>query len=512
MNTPQATDHLLNGATVETYRRAMTDAINLVSSSISDASQPVRHHGVPQHQHAVNAINLDSPTASLSHALNELREIYTQHAVYFHHPDYVAHLNCPVLLPAVAAEAVISAVNSSLDTWDQSIAGTAIEERLIRWTADQIGFGPDADGVFTSGGSASNLQALLLARGDAIERRTGRQGLENIPSDFLSHMVVFCTEESHFSVRKSVGILGMNRHNVVQVATDSSGRMNPEDLRAQLDQAVAADRIPMAVVATAGTTDRGAIDPVAALSEAVAPHQCWLHVDAAVGGGLLCSRQRRDLIAGVERADSVTVDYHKTYFQPVSASAIIVADAAKLRHVQWHAEYLNPQDGHYPNQVTKSLATTRRFDALKLWLTLRTVGADTIGDLFNRCLETSALSYMEICADPFFEALEAPSLNMVMFRYRPPGMTVTEADRVNPMIRDELFNKGRAIVAGTKHHGHYWLKLTILNPETSSDNVRLILSVLRDIGHDLAMTDGEALRQVSAAPSEHPSVQAVPVR
>ena len=146
----------------------------------------------------------------------------------------------------------------------------------------------------------------------------------------------------------------------------------------------------MAVVATAGTTDFGAIDPLTAVAGLCAAYGAWLHVDAAYGGGLLASPTRRHLLDGIEHADSVTVDYHKTWFQPVSSSALLVRDGRHLGHVTWHADYLNPKDAEHPNQVDKSLQTTRRFDALKLWLTLRIMGPDTIGGYVDDVIDLAA--------------------------------------------------------------------------------------------------------------------------
>ena len=208
---------------------------------------------------------------------------------------------------------------------------------------------------------------------------------------------IFASEDGHFSVQKSARLLGLGDAAVVTVPTDSDRRMDVGALSKALSDCVADGLVPMAVVATAGTTDFGAIDPLRTIAELCQLHDTWLHVDAAYGGGLLASQKLRHRLAGIERADSVTVDYHKTWFQPVSSSALIVRDGRHLGHVTWHADYLNPKDAAHPNQVDKSLQTTRRFDALKLWLTLRIMGPDQIGEYVEqagrprrrRCMRTS---------------------------------------------------------------------------------------------------------------------------
>ncbi|RYJ00566.1 MAG: aspartate aminotransferase family protein, partial [Actinomycetales bacterium] len=332
----------------------------------------------------VDPIDLDGPTLDLEGVLAELSEVYLDDAVWFHDPRYAAHLNCPVVVPALLAEVFVSAVNSSLDTWDQSAGGTLIERKLIDWTARRIGFGAESDGIFTSGGTQSNLQALLLARGQACLA-------ENDPTAplaaTLARLRIFATAESHFSVQKAASVMGLGAEAVVLVPTDHLHRMDPFALADSLASAAAHDLLPMAVVATAGTTDLGAIDPVDRIADVCRAHDTWLHVDAAYGGGLLASTRRRHLLAGIERADSVTIDFHKTWFQPVSSSAVIVRDAETMRHVTWHADYLNPKAAQLPNQVDKSMQTTRRFDALKLWTTLRMTGADAIGDMFDTTID-----------------------------------------------------------------------------------------------------------------------------
>ncbi|WP_278257666.1 aminotransferase class V-fold PLP-dependent enzyme [Nocardioides convexus] len=240
----------------------------------------------------------------------------------------------------------------SLDTFDQSVGGTFIERRLIEWTAARIGFGPEADGVFTSGGSQSNLQGLLLARGRHERVDAGR-------------LRILASAESHFSVQKSARLLGLGDEAVISVPTDERHRLDPVALERSLAACVDLHLVPMAIVATAGTTDFGAIDPLPAIADLARAYDAWLHVDAAYGGGLLVSPTRRSRLDGIDRADSVTIDFHKTFFQPVSSSAIVVRDRATLRPATWYADYLNPRESTSPNQVDKSLQTTRRFDALK---------------------------------------------------------------------------------------------------------------------------------------------------
>ncbi|CAM5668995.1 Aminotransferase class V-fold PLP-dependent enzyme OS=Streptomyces alboniger OX=132473 GN=CP975_12495 PE=3 SV=1 [Streptomyces alboniger] len=469
--------HLLNDTTAEHYRRSATEGIERVAAKLATTSRPFTGVTVDALSSRIDEIDLDRPLHDTTAVLDELEDVYLRDAVYFHHPRYLAHLNCPVVIPAVLGEAILSAVNSSLDTWDQSAGGTLIERKLIDWTTARIGLGENADGVFTSGGTQSNLQALLLAREEAKPGREGREA-----ADSFSKLRVFASEVSHFSVKKSAKLLGLSQDAVVSIPVGDDKRMQTVALAQELERCVRDGLVPMAVVATAGTTDFGSIDPLPEIAELCDQYGVWMHVDAAYGCGLLASVKHRDRIDGIERADSVTVDYHKSFFQPVSSSAVLVRDASTLRHATYHAEYLNPRrmvHERIPNQVDKSLQTTRRFDALKLWMTLRVMGADGIGQLFDEVCDLAVEGFKLLAADPRFDVVVEPTLSTLVFRYIPAAVTdPSEIDRANLHARKALFASGDAVVAGTKVGARHFLKFTLLNPETTVDDMAAVLDLI----------------------------------
>ncbi|MFE7773036.1 pyridoxal phosphate-dependent decarboxylase family protein [Streptomyces sp. NPDC057445] len=461
--------HLLNDATAEQYRRSVTEGVERVANKLATTRRPFTGVTPDELAPVIAAVDLDKPLGDSAAALDELEQVYLRDAVYFHHPRYLGHLNCPVVIPAVLGEAVLSAVNSSLDTWDQSAGGTLIERRLIDWTTGRIGLGPAADGVFTSGGTQSNLQAMLLAR-------------EEAKTDDLSKLRIFSSECSHFSVQKSATLLGLGRDAVVSIPTDRDKRMQTVALAAELQKCKRDGLVPMAVVATAGTTDFGSIDPLPEIAELCSEYGAWMHVDAAYGCGLLASPTRRHRLDGIEHADSVTVDYHKSFFQPVSSSAVLVRDGITLRHATYHADYLNPRrtvEERIPNQVDKSLQTTRRFDALKLWMTLRVMGADGVGSLFDEVCDLAAEGWQLLAGDPRYDVVVEPRLSTLVFRYIPAQVTSpAEIDRANLYARKALFASGEAVVAGTKVDGRQYLKFTLLNPETTVHDIAAVLDLI----------------------------------
>jgi L-2,4-diaminobutyrate decarboxylase len=475
--------HLLNDQTAEHYRRSLTAGVDRVADKLSRTERPFTGITPSQLAPAVSGIDLEAPLGDPATALDELEDVYLRDAVYFHHPRYLAHLNCPVVIPAVLGEAVLSAVNSSLDTWDQSAGGTLIERRLIQWTTDRCGLGPGADGIFTSGGSASNLQALMLARDEACHLVQKNSATPPRTSEILPRLRILTSECSHFSIEKAATLLGLGAEAVICVPADDERRMSADALAREVERCEREDLVVMAVVATAGTTDFGSIDPLPEIADLCERVGHWLHVDAAYGCGLLVSATRRKMLEGIERADSVTVDYHKSFFQPVSSSAVLVRDRATLRHVTYYADYLNPSrmaEDAIPNQVDKSIQTTRRFDALKLWLTLRIMGADGVGELFDEVVDRAAEGWRLLNADPRFEVVTEPQLSTLVFRYLPPCGDESRTDQANLHAREALLASGEAIVASTVVDGLHYLKFTLLNPETSLTDIATVLDLIAE--------------------------------
>ena len=481
--TAAVTTGLLTARTADAYQELLGQVTRDVAERLRTVRAPSVGPDRRRLEQLVTDVDLDGPGVGDAAALTEADALYAGNAVWFHHPSYLAHLNCPVVLPAVAAEAMLAAINTSVDTYDQSLVATLMEQRLVRWTAGRIGF-EAGDGVFTSGGTQSNLQALYLARARA-ERETGEARALLLPC-----LRVLTTQAAHFSVSRSATLLGLRGDAVLTVPADDEGRMDVAALHEALDALGAAGERAMAIVATAGTTDRGTIDPLPAIADAARAHGTWLHVDAAYGGGLLLSRTRRHLLDGIERADSVTVDYHKTCFQPVSSSALVVRESADLAATTHHADYLNPaaeaaSEDAEPNQVDKSLQTTRRFDALKLWTTLRSLGPDAIGDMVDAVCDLAVEVRDLLEDDPDLHVLGSTDLSTVIFRFCPAHLDEARADELQPLIRRILFHSGRAMVARTTIDGTPWLKLTLLNPETTLLDVAAVLDLVRATGRGL---------------------------
>lgn len=399
------------------------------------------------------------------------------HSIRLDHPHTVAHLHCPPLTAGVAAELIIAALNPSMDSFDQAPAATVIERQLLRHLCDMMGLGPAAAGTFTPGATQSNFLGLLLAREAFCLRQWSRRPWREGVGDEARSLRILCSEASHFSVEKSAAQLGLGTQSVVRVACDAEFRLSPAALHEALARLRQEGLHAMAIVATAGTTDFGSIDPLAEMAAIARDAGAWLHVDAAYGGALVYSVRHRGKLTGIDAADSVSVDFHKLLWQPIGCGAFLLKDAAHFDFMKMHADYLNPEeheDAGVPDLVTRSLLTTRRFDALKLWVSLQWLGRTKLGEMMDSTLALAEAAARMIEAHPRLQLLHHPMLGCVVFRYVPANPAI-DADRINAAIRRGLFDAGRAVIGQTRVHGQTCLKLTCMNPDTKPAQLGLLL-------------------------------------
>src|SRR6476661_2866106 len=343
-------------------------------------------------------------------------------SVVVSHPNTAAHLHCPPLLAALAAEAVISALNQSMDSFDQAPMATLLEQKFVQWLTAEAGFPAGAGGTFTAGGTQSNYMGLLLARDAFLKSRFQWPAQKRGLPPEAARMRILCSEVAHFTVEKSAAQLGLGTDAVVRVAVDDDFRMRPESLRTALDDMRGRNLLPFAIVATAGTTDFGSVDPLPEIAALAYSAGAWLHVDAAYGGALLFSQRHRKKLEGIASADSVGIDFHKLFWQPIPASAFLLRDAGHFELIEQHADYLNPEtheEQGIPNLVTNSLLTTRRFDVLKLWLSFQMMGRRKLSAMIDRTLELAVHAADEVCRTSTLQLVHGASLSTVVFRYVP---------------------------------------------------------------------------------------------
>ncbi|GCF15890.1 aspartate aminotransferase family protein [Haloarcula mannanilytica] len=474
--------------TLETFEAAVETACCAIRESYLPAATPYTGASISEVRSELADIDcLPETGTGLESAIERVGEQLLSNAVGFHDPQYVAHLQCPPSIPGIAAELLLAASNQSLDTWGESPSGTVLEQRFVNQLAKVYGFPDTADGVFTSGGTQSNFAALLLARNRHLDVNHGVDAQSAGVPEAAGDLRILCSEAAHFSVAQAASHLGLGENAVVGVPTDNRHRMDLDALDETLAKIESSGGELAALVATAGTTDFGSIDPLDGLADRADRYDMWYHVDAASGGALAFSDRHADRLAGIKRADSLTVDFHKLFYQPVSCGAILVRDETNYEYTGRNASYLNPADTDAPTPVSKSVQTTRRFDVLKPFLTFQAVGTSGVAACVERTANLASVAAQQIRSRSAFKLVTEPELTTVLFRYRPSVFPSNVEEKrwhseLTNEIRDRARKAGDAIVARTIVEGTPCLKFTFMNPKTTQDDIALILDTLAKHG------------------------------
>jgi L-2,4-diaminobutyrate decarboxylase len=404
-------------------------------------------------------------------------------AIHLAHPMYMGHQVAPPLPQAVLADALASLLNNSIAVWEMSPTGTVVEAAVIRWMAELLGFPGGSDGTIVSGGSAANLTGLLAAR-EAVFPGVWARGVA--ADSEAARAVVFTSSHAHYSLERALGVMGLPASAAVAVE-GADGRLDPESLSRQIAASKADGRRPLAIVATAASTATGHFDDLDAISRIAQREQIWLHVDAAHGGSLLASTALRGRLRGIERADSVAWDPHKMMFMPISAGAILIRDHRHLDAAfQQSAPYLfhlRPGESRSSDIGRRTLQCSKRFDALKIWVSLQHYGLDHFGRLQEKTVENTSALFEMVSAAADFEAMHEPEANILCFRHLPAwvaGCGAEEVDRLQDTLRARYNRSGKGWITATSLAGRRVLRVTMMNPHTETSHLESLLAGLRE--------------------------------
>jgi glutamate/tyrosine decarboxylase-like PLP-dependent enzyme len=363
-----------------------------------------------------------------------------------------------------AAEMLTAVPNNSMYTFKAAGAQILVENELLRRLTSLAGFA-NGEGCFLPGGTLANMVALLLARNRAepAARNDGASGRK---------LAIYASAESHYSIRRSAGIIGMGRNNVRDISTDDSGGMDPAALAHAIEADRAAGITPAVVVATSGTTVRGSFDPIRAIAPVAHASGAWLHVDGAFGGTVLLSVAHRRLMDGLELADSFSWDPHKMMGLPLQCSALIVAHRGELaRSLDESADYLFQADDDHLNPGRRSLLCGRRNDALKLWAAWLHLGDSGWRARVDRQMGIAATAARMIAADPGLVLAETPPLINVCFEVR---------GRSSSAVCDLLDQQGRLKIGHGIVRGRRKIRLVCANPDLTADHLVAILNEIKE--------------------------------
>jgi glutamate/tyrosine decarboxylase-like PLP-dependent enzyme len=387
-------------------------------------------------------------------------------------PAFFGYVQSPPAPIGVAADLLASAADQNVTSWRSSPAAAAVEQQTVRWLGDFVGFDREATGILLSGGSAANLTALLVALRTVTGLDADRRAMR-----------VYASAETHFSVAKAATALGVG---VASVPVDRDRRLDPTALRAAIVSDRAAGLVPICVVANAGTTATGAVDPLDAVAGIATDAKVWMHVDGAYGAPAAADPASRRLFAGLHRADSVCIDAHKWLYAPVDCSALLLHDPAATARAfgagaDDYVRVLAAQATETYAFWDHGLELSRRFRALKLWATLRFYGARRLAAAIGEDIRLAAHLAELVTAAEDFELLAGPGLSICCFRHAPRHVEDAALDAHNERILQALQRDGRVYLSNATIDGRFALRACITNFRTTRADVERVLAVVREL-------------------------------
>ena len=462
----------------ERFREMLRETLDAIMGSFSDGSAYSGLDPYTLRKKITDLGFLPDEGLGFEEVLKETERDILPHMLRTWSTEYMPHLHSPVLTETICSELIISCFNDSMDSWDQGPAATELEVSMIRGLSELYGFPAEtSDGCFTSGGSQSNISAIIAARDWYCMKRFGWDvKMNGLPPEFRK-LRIYTSEISHFSMDKASHILGMGYNAVRKIPVDDRCRIDLDAFAKMLKDDSEAGLYPFCAVATFGTTDFGSIDDAKGMRKLCDEYGMHLHADAAYGSGLIMSGRYRDRVSAISLCDSLTVDFHKMFLLPISCSAIIVKDAGLLKCFELHADYLNREEDEedgYINLVGKSMQTTRRFDALKVFMAFKTRGKDGFGRIIDTSVGNASYFYNLISDDPDFIAPVEPEMSSVVF-------ALVGGDDVNKKVRRQLLNEG-IVIGQTVKDGRVMLKFTLLNPNLDHGKIDAIVTHIKELG------------------------------
>jgi aromatic-L-amino-acid decarboxylase len=411
--------------------------------------------------------------------LADFRNLVLPAVTHWNHPDFLAYFANSSTGEGVLGEALAAALNVNAMLWRTSPAATELELVTLDWLRQMLGLPDGLFGVIGDTASSNTLYALAAAREMHPElhlRDKGMAGRSDLPP-----LAIYCSEEAHSSIDKAAMTLGLGLESVRKIPADSGLRMNVEALR----DAVVSDRrngrIPLATVATVGTTSTTAIDPVPAIAELCAREKMWLHVDASYGGAAAILPEMRGVLEGCENADSIVVNPHKWLFTPMDCSVLYTRRPDLLKRAFQHiADYLVVSEGEgVVNLMDYGISLGRRFRALKLWFVIRSMGVEGMQSLIREHIRIARRAAAAIDADPELERLADVNFSTVVFRHRPAGMAGKQLDEHNTELLQRLLDRKEVYLSHTRVRGRYAMRIAIGNVHTTEAHVQRALELVK---------------------------------
>jgi aromatic-L-amino-acid/L-tryptophan decarboxylase len=441
----------------------------------------------------------DQPTTSAA-ILEEFRARLAAHQLSAYHPRSLSYFTPPPLLMSVVGELLAQVTQQGVDVWHAGPSAAFVEEEVIRWLCELVGYGQESFGLLTSGGVMANFLAMALARDVHLARLRGSPRPPR-GSD-LDGVRIYTSDQTHFSIGRALDELGFPTDTLVVLPTDDWLRLHAEPAAEAIHRDREAGLTPLAISAVAGSTNTGSVDRIEDLAEMARREGLWFHVDAAYGAAARLSARDASRVPGLELADSVTVDPHKWFYQAYDIGGLVIRDGALLertfggRRPEYYRGGEAPVDDHdvagQLNFYKLGFEGTRRWRALKLWMSWKHLGTSGFGRLIEANIDQAALLARRCRESDDLEALPAePELSVVCFRHLPGGrqaasrLAPADLDAHQDRLQAALEASGDGWLSTTRLRGSTWLRAGILNTQTTGDDIDRLLATLRRLAAEV---------------------------
>ena len=462
----------------ETFRKQGYELIDMLADHLAGLNnKPVLQSESPNQLYHFWQQELENPEMG---GLSWINAVLGQ-SVQIANPRYMGHQVSPPLPIAALTSLVADLMNNGMAIYEMGQASTAIERVVIQKVTQQMGYDASAGGVLTSGGTLANLTALLAARrikakGDVWE--TGHQG----------KLALMVSEEAHYCVSRAVRIMGWGSEGLIKIPVDKNYKMNTAMLESTLEDAKAKGIEVIAVVGSACSTSTGSFDPLHDIADFCERHNLWFHVDGAHGGAFCFSPIHKKVLAGIERADSIVMDFHKMLLTPTITTALLFKNGGhSFQTFQQRAQYLwaEQQTEEWHNMAKRTFECTKLMMSLKVYSIMHTYGMGLWEDYLNRTMEIGQEFARQIDAHPAFELALKPECNIVCFRFYEEGLDTAKLNQYNAQLRAKILEDGHFYIVQTDLKGTTYLRVTLTNPFTSSKEISELINMLTGFRNQL---------------------------
>ena len=460
------------GLSPEEMRKLGYRVVDILVDHIENLPQgPVGHKARRDELEEALRETLPAEGADPLDVLRQVEEKILPNLIHMGHPRYFAFVSSPANFVSVMGDALASGFNIFAGTWLEASGPTQVELVAIDWLARACGLPDTAGGIFVSGGSAANITALAVARQVRLDGD-------------MDGAVIYASDQTHSSIERGVTLLGFDKSQLCTLESDHRFRFDVDRLKVAIAADRAAGRRPFCVIATPGSTNTGAVDPLPELLSLCRDENIWLHADGAYGAAATLSQRGKKLLAGLGDVDSLTLDPHKWLFQPFEIGCALFRDGAWLEQsFSLVPEYLEDTSGDTDeiNMFERGIQLTRAARALKLWMSLKTFGSNAFAEAIERGFELAEVAAAHIEEMDAWEIVSPPQMGIVAFRCVPADLSEDETNRLNQSLVAASLEDGFAMVSSTVLRGTTALRMCCINPRTTREDIEATLERLDDL-------------------------------